>query len=106
MSLGLSLNGRINAGYYDNYYEDNVINKLADNLMKELSPLGYSRRQLISDRISFQQIISDREELFSMFGKKSEVLSYTYSMMKCNHGLWKEYTLEEKEEFIKWYEAL
>lgn len=108
MSLGLSLNGRIEELFgYDSRKEQEYkeIMGLATKLANELEPFGITRHALLADRVSFQDIFAIKEKLYSKYGKDSYVLSETYNVLG-GFFSFGEYTREERKEFIDWYESL
>ena len=101
----LNLTGRIGMGSFGYDYSNDVtdiINNIAPRLASEL---GVSVDYLKADRLTFQDVIAKKEKLFKEYGLKSEVLQWTYDLMKNCVGLNKEYTAEERKEFVRWYEA-
>lgn len=108
MSLGLSLNGRIEELFgYDSRKEQEYkeIMGLATKLANELEPFGITRHALLADRVSFQDIFAIKEKLYEKYGKDSYVLSETYNVLG-GFFSFGEYTREERKEFIDWYESL
>ena len=108
MSLGLSLNGRIEELFgYDSRKEQEYkeIMSLATKLSNELEPFGITRHALLADRVSFQDIFAIKEKLYEKYGKDSYVLSETYNVLG-GFFSFGEYTREERNEFIDWYKSL
>ena len=109
MSLGLSLNGRIEElfGYdsrKENMYKEAM--SLATKLANELEPFGITRHALLSDRVSFQDIFAIKEKIYEKYGKNSDVLTETYNALTGFFSFENEYTEEERKEFVEWYRAL
>lgn len=101
----LNLTGRIGMESFGYAYSNDVtdiLNNIAPRLARELH---VSVDYIVADRITFQDILSKKEKLFKEYGLKSEVLNWTYDLMKNCVGLNKEYTAEERNSFVKWYEA-
>ena len=103
----LNLTGRVGMGYWNHggKYDKDVtymINTVAPKLAKEL---GVSVDFIIADRVTFQDIIRKKDDLYELYGLESEVLRYTYDIMKNCIFMGGEYTAEERKEFVKWYES-
>ena len=101
----LNLTGRIGMGSFGYDYSNDVTNILNDVAPRLARELGVSINYLVADRVTFQEVISKKERIFKDYGLKSEVLQWTYDLMKNCVGLNKEYTAEERKEFVRWYEA-